>query len=450
MSIWKVSPTEGTADSEPFVRNAIEWDQLLNNLDLQTSSSDSSEDDNEEAPQSHISVFSEGRHSYRGGMLMPRSTSAGSKECAKPSKSLNATRGEDDGYSSEDEHDSPANQESSDSASAGFGLSSGLTATTAKIGSATSGNSEPASPNEPAKTYFYINGVRHCVQDEQNGVKWKGMVAGPQTTPKMTATPVKRPLAAPPVWRAAQQLPASNVAPMAKTVIASNESGAPVAWECGSKAAVQTSMPTQSPPRYDAGHALPSSYPAAPSLNFTAMAAPPAMPSNVAYYPSCNGIPMGAPPAMPAPYTPSRAPMPSMNAAPVYGGGAAPVAHNAALATNSILGYVYVDSNGCLRVASNGDSPLPPASTCPPPTQPLQPPQPPQLAHQPSDAAAVYQCASSVPRTNPMQYGAAYAADGSMCPPTVPSMPVSKSPSAAWGTTKAWVFRDGRWISLSM
>lgn len=464
MSIWKVSPTEGTEDSEPFVRNAIAWDQLLNNLDLQTSS-ESSEDDAEEAAlRSHASVFSESRRSYRDGKVKARSTSAGSKECAQPNKSLNATR-DDDGYSSEDEHDSPANPDSSDSGIAGFCPSSGLTTTSAKIGSAMSGSSEPASPNEPTKTYFYINGVRHCVQDEQNGVKWSGAGIGlqPMATTAVAAptaaTPVKMPLAQLPAWGAAfQPSHNSSAAPMAKTVIASNEAGAPAAWVYAPKAAAQTSMPMPSPPRYDAGRTLPGSYPTVPSLEHKTMAAAPTGVSpSMAYYPSCNGIPMGVPPPMPAPYTPSRAAMPPMNAAPVYGGGnTASAAHNAAPAANSILGYVYVDSNGCLRVASRGDSPLPPpppplpASTCPPPPPPMPSQPQPQLARRSSEAAAMYQGASSVPGMNPMQYAAAYAADGSVCVPSVPPMPVSTSPSASWGSTKAWAFRDGRWISLSM
>jgi hypothetical protein len=447
MSIWKMSPMEGNEGSEPFVRNSVAWDQLLNNLDLQTST-DSSDDNEEGVPKSRASAFSEGRQSRQDGKRMGRSISAGSRECAKDAKSPNATRNEDDGYSSEDEHDSPANQESSDSAAAAFCPSAGHTAANTKMSSTVSGVFEPIGPNDSAKSYFFINGVRHCVQDEQDGVKWGGMSVTPSHTIAMTP---KRTVAELPTSPDTHQLLANNAVLMAGAVIASSDAGTPAAWVCTPKAAAQIPVPFQSPPKYDADRRLSGNYPGvqSPNLKTKIVSSPPVL-NNAAYYPAGNAVPMGAPPRKEAPCMSGRgAPMPPMNAAPFYSRSDAP-AGNAAPAANSIVGYIYVDNNGCLRVASGTNSPLPPApsTACPPPPSPTS--LPPRVAHRQSEAAAVFQGAASVPGMKPVRYSTIYAADGSMCQPMVPTMPVSKSPSAMWGTTKAWVFRDGRWVSISM
>lgn len=442
MSIWNASPMDGAEDSEPFARNSIAWDQLLNNLDLQISS-DSSEDDEDEVPKSHASALSESKRSYPNGKLKLCSSSTGSRENPQKRKLVKPNH-EDDGYSSEDEHDSPANQESSGSAIAGFCSSPGLTTTT-KIGSAMGGGFEHTGPQDASKSYFFVKGVRHCVQDEQSNVKWTEML--PQTIPT-TPSQVK---VEPPVFTAAHQKPAVHVAPVSKTVIANNDAGAPVAWIYTPKTATNTPMPSRSPPRYEAVQAVPGAYAMPIAKDLKAVAAPPVMPRNVAYFPTDNKPSVGAPTAMPVLHTPSCMPILPVNSAPFLNGNATSFSV-AAPTPNSIVGYVYIDSNGCLRVASEKNSPLPPPppSNCPLPPPPLPSTQPPQFAHRSSEAAAIFQGASSVPGMNPMQYTGSYTADGGMGQPTIPSMPVSKSPPNAWGSTKAWVFRDSRWISLSM
>lgn len=400
MSIWEACPMEGAEDNEPFMQNSIAWDQLLNNLGLQTSSDSSDDNDEESGPKSRASAFSESRQSQQDSRLKAHSTSAGSPECAKPDELLNTTRNDDDGYCSEDEHDSPANAESSDSA-AGLCPSSDVTTTTAKMCGTTKGGAAPIIRNETAKSYFFVNGVRHCVQDEQNCVKWTGATP----TPAQPATS-KRAVAELPARSAAHLPPVTtNVAPVPKVSITGNGPDAPAAWVYTSKTAAQTPVPFQCPPKYESGQILPGGCAMSLSQDIKAMGASTATRGNAVYYHAGNAMPAGAPLGMPASYTPSRAPMPQANAAPFYAPRACPLA--------------------------------------PPP-----PPPPPQLTRRPSEAAAALEGAGSVPGMDSLQYAATYAADGSTSLPTVPSMPLSKPTPTAWGSTKAWVFHDGRWISL--
>ncbi|KPA78878.1 hypothetical protein ABB37_05944 [Leptomonas pyrrhocoris] len=420
MSIWKVSPTETAEGSEPFEPNSAAWEQLLSTLNLQTTS-DSSDDIRDETRNSHAAVFSKGKQSHLDDKFKKHPSSAGRMECAKLTKSLNATRDDDDaGYSSEDEHDSPANVTLPESVLPRFNPSRSLTAT-AKLGRTKSGGADPSSSNDVPKSYFFVNGVRHCVQEEQNGVKWDG-APPPQTKP---TTP--------------------------RTVVTSNNAGAPGAWGYISKPAAHIPMPFQNPPNYEAVRTVPGSGGTPPSLNCKVMAVPSAIPSNIAYCPADGKVLEGAPSSgMPASYTPSRVPMPSTSVAPFNTGTAASTS-NAAPAANSVVGYVYVDSNGCLRVASGNGSPHPstPLSVCLP-TLPPPLTGPPQLARKLSEATVMLRGASSVPEVPPMQYAATYVTDGSTCQPTMSSVPESRPSADAWGSTKAWVFRDGRWISLSM
>lgn len=448
MSIWRVSPQEDAESGEPFVRNTIAWDQLLNNLDLQTSfdSSSSSDGNKEVVTKSHASTFSEGKHSHQSRRLKLAPSSPNSRGCTRQKDSPVGAR-EDDGYSSEDEHDSPANQDSSESAAAGFCPSTGLTATT-KAGSTVGPVSEPASPNDTPKAYFFVNGVRHCFQDEQSGAKW-----GALPMQKMPMSP-KRTAPELPTWTTALP-PPDRAEAAAKTVIASNDAGAPTAWVYTPKAAAaHTQGSHRSPPRYDALQAAQGSYMMPPTPNFRAMEAPPTMPGNTSRFATGN-VPTQTPTTQPTPHAPSSMPMQPTNAAPFYAGNSVPVSGTAS-AVNSFLGYVYVDNEGRLCVASRDGTPqltpsqVPSGAYLPPVHPATQQAQFPQPVHRSSAAAAALQGATTVPEMNPMVYGAAYAADGSVSQPAMPMMSASKPSSGAWGTTKAWAFRDGRWISLSM
>lgn len=448
MSIWQVSPQEDAQSSEPFVRNAIAWDQLLSNLDLKTSSdssSDSSDGDAGVFSRSQASAFSEGKQSHQSRKLAFRPSSPSNRECAKQDKTPIGTR-EDDGYSSEDEHDSPANLESSESGMAAFRPSSGLTVAT-KAGGAPSRVSELACPDDVAKAYFFVNGVRHCVQEEQNGPKWSAPPLPDMPPPSKSTT--GEPLA----WMAAHPLP-GRATPMSTKVIASNDAGAPAAWAYTPTTTAYVQATHRSPPKYEAPRTAPVSYATPSSRDSRAMEAPSVVPRNTSYC-AANRMPAGASAAMPTAHAPCSMPIPPTKAVPFFAGNSA-TAGGAATAMNSILGYVYVDSEGRLCVASRDNSPLPPtpqtaAGVCPQSWLPAeQPTQYLQQPRRPCVAAAALQGSSSVPGMNPMQYTSSSSADGRVSQPTVPSVPVLQSSSSAWGSTKAWVFRDNRWISLSM
>lgn len=448
MSIWQLAPQDDVDSGEPFVRNTVAWDQLLNNLDLQTSSdsSSSSDEDGEVILKSLTSNLSEGKHSHQSKRLRMTPSSPNSRECAKQ-RAFPVGAREDDGYSSEDEHDSPANQASSESTAAGFCPSSGLTATT-KAGSTISKVSEPASPDDTPKAFFFVNGVRHCVQDEQRGSKWGAMaVQKAPITPKSAAAESL-------TWTTALPLPERGEA-AARTVIASNDAGAPAAWVYTPKAAAHVQASHRSPPRYEAPQSVPEGFVVPPTPDFRAMHSHSTVPGNARPF-TTGQMRAGNAAAVPQPHAFGNMPTQAASGAPFYTGKPVPVS-GAATAVNSILGYVYVDGEGRLCVASRDGSPQPsavqaPMSAYPPPmalaTQQTQLSQ--QMGNSSAAAAAALQGASPMPGMSPMLYGMSYAADGSMSQPAAPSMPVSKPSRSAWGTTKAWAYRDGRWISLSM
>lgn len=460
MSFWHLSPSvdlEGDNDfSAPTV---VTWQQFLNSMDLESEFESSHPGSGaDKRPQIHQHHHHDPLLSTNASSTGARSTRASVKDkglVAKDDATRAATpfRGSpvgaavtmpDDGYSSEDEHDSPDILPESDSSSTPFYASPSITATT-KAGSAGSAASTHYhSSSDAAAPCFFVNGVRHTIEAPQTAASdWTvvptslgggASLAGPHDA-AAAAMASKVQLEMPP-WASPQ---ADGVAPVSvsKTVVASNAAGTPAAWVCGSR-----QSPPQ-PPAYSAksqnNNSVPSQSSASSSITAHAMQSSFVIHSSTGAYPASPSVstthgaaPQGyqvttpQPPQPPQQYQqfqqqqqPQKAFFAGQN------GYSAP----ATIADCPILGFVFVDGEGRLRIAPQGCTPSPvPAAT-----------------HHPSNV---------LPKSPPSMPSLLPRVIGNPAAPSLPAAATMATPSkpagGPCGGTQAWAFRDGRWMALSM
>ncbi|KAK7196943.1 hypothetical protein NESM_000637000 [Novymonas esmeraldas] len=399
MSIWQISCVDGDDDNRGHSQNAFDWQQMLNNLDLESDSESTNENAIAAAPRS--------RPTSTTGPARRRASAVGTGAPAKLELLRtspfdgNTAALPDDGYSSEDEHDSPAEQAAWDSSSTAV-VSSPTTTIATKPGGSGSAASTYHGGSDANVPCFFVNGVRHSIEASRKTPDW---TVGPSPSAKRVSMEL-------PPWATAHVDPSVK---QSNTVVASNDSGVPSAWVCSPKPTSQAPR-SQNPPPY-ATPTTPSSGYLSPFLGATQGPLPPPHGTAANARNAAAAAPHFQTPAVPAAQQASTPFLLGNN-------------HTTAPATFAdcpILGFVFMDGEGRLRLASQGHTP--PTSAAPAPAAPSAPLSMPPMPH----------CTPSSAPTQAWRPAAAPATS----PPTKPS-------SAPVGNTKAWVFRDGRWIALSV
>ncbi|CBZ29211.1 hypothetical protein, unknown function [Leishmania mexicana MHOM/GT/2001/U1103] len=417
MSMWKVSPVDGVDGGDCHNYNAFAWQQLFSNLGLDGNSVPTNGDEVNTTPGSCSSP-----------MIGLKESNASAKDTAPSVKAdahhtssfdCSPTVLQDYGYSSEDGRESPADQVGSGRSTTPF-YSLPTTTATAKSGSGSCIVSTQNSSDATAPCFF-INGVRHSIESPCKTPDWT-VVPGSSSAPARKVSVESLP------WASTHIGPSPNPA---KPVVAGNNSGVPCAWLCAEQSATQsqssTSLPLYAKPLTPpAGYAIPVSPPSSGmgggvQRKFT-------LPMGSSTY-------LAKTVSVMQPLQTSAVPVAQQASTPSFFSKKKDSSVNT-FADCSVLGFVFMDGEGCLRLAPQGSAaPASALSALP-------------MMHVPCGATA----SSGMPQ---MQYSPSTMPPQPWRPAAAPvaapsaSLPRTIS-SELWGNTKAWVFRDGRWISLSI
>lgn len=407
MSMWQVSSVDGICDNDHHNYNAFAWQRLLSNLEFESKSESTSVDELNTAPRSCPIPT-----------IGSKQSNASAKDRVLPVK-LDANRTssfagstialQDDGYSSEEEHDSPDDQVASGSSPTPFYSSPTTTAIT-KGGNGGCVASIQSS-SDATVPCFFVNGVRHSIEPLRKTPDW---TAVPSLSSASQAKTVS--MESPP-WASAHVDP-STTPP--KRVVAGSHSGVPSEGLCTAKSTTPLHS-WMTPPLYATSgtlptrHAIPASLPSSRMGNGAQGPFPILPESSTAYMANTASImqplPTSAMPVAQQARTPSFF---SSNG-------------SAANTTDSpALGFVFMDREGCFHLAPQG---------CAPPASALS-------------ALPMMHVSGGVtasPGMPQLQYTPSTIQAQSWRPTA--SLPCTAS-SGPWGSTKAWVFRDGSWMSL--
>ncbi|KAG5496977.1 hypothetical protein GH5_01495 [Leishmania sp. Ghana 2012 LV757] len=413
MSMWQVTIGDGVHDKEHHHYDAIAWQQLLNNLDLTSESDSTSEDGVDAAPKSCPTPTIQLKQSNASAKDVTQWVKL---DAHRTSSSRESPLGlPEDECSSEDEHKPPGDRIASGRSMKAV-YSSPSTTFTTKSGS---GDCAVPTQNSSGATApcFFVNGARHSIEAPRKTPDWTAALSSSPSPAKRVSTESTR----------CASVPVDHFPTPAKTVVAGNASSRRSERVRTTKSAKQ-SKSSMNPPPYP--------MPGTPATGYGAPASPPSS---------------GVRREVQSPFTlPNASSAYLANTAPAmqrFQGSAMPTAQQAsisplfwsnngstanAFSNSPLLSLVLMDGEGRLHLASQGQTP----SASAPPALPMV--HVPGRATAPSGMPQVHYTPSTV-QAEPWRPVAA---------PSTP-LPCTRS-SGLWGNTKAWVFRDNRWIALSM
>ncbi|KAG5471376.1 hypothetical protein LSCM1_01460 [Leishmania martiniquensis] len=412
MPMWQASIVDAVGDKEHHNYNAFSWQQLLSNFHL-ASEADSTEDEVRATLESCPTPTIGPQHSNASGKDMTpsvkldahRASSSGDSPFALP----------EDGYSSEDEHDSPGDQTASGRSTTPF-YSLRSTTFTAKSGSGGCAVSRQNSSDATAPCFF-VNGVRHSIEDPRRIPGWTGALPS-------SPSPVKKVPEEPSLWATA---PVGHSLTPAKAVVAGSVPSGRSEWAFTTKSTKQ-SKTAMSPPPYPT--------PVAPGTGCAVPASPPSsgMPCGVrrpfTLSSGSSAYMANTASAMPPFQASTMPPAQQAMTAPLLWNSNGSAANT--LSDAPVLGFVFMDREGRLHLAPQGRTPS--AST-------------------PSALPVMYVPGGATsPTGTPQAHHAPSTVQAQPWRPAAASSVLLPCPASSelWGTTKAWVFRDSRWISLSI